>query len=722
MFSFVNTLIGKLDIKESGEFIRISGIYPSQLEAELHKEWGSTRVSQNLITLGRTEFAVHRFLLPDFLFALDKILAKKHISLSRRLLLELVDRLKKETWLKRVFEKKHDKIVDYSKLSKFNFQPLEHQRRYMDFYDDKVTRYGLKGHLLSAVPGAGKTLNSLFLMECLGMDTIVIICPKNALEDVWAKTLENCFKVPVNFWVSSRGKPLEKGYRYYVAHYEQIDHLVNFFKGQGKHFGKIGLVTDEIHNFNDIKSNRTQRLIELAGATATNAEHIVLMSGTPIKAMALETIPMLRMIDPLFTRKAEDIYLKIFGKSTIRALDIMSHRLGFMSFRVEKKEIMSIEMNRYTIKLPLANGDEYTLDTIRNKMKQYTTERVQYYKAHEKEYTSMYETGIAYYNEWLRLHGNNQDKEAFTRYQGYIRMIRKGYDPKNMKAESVYCNSFEKNQIIPRLPQHVKNDFRKAKSVYKYVKLTILGEALGSVLGKIRVACNVDVALNIENVEMVNNETGEKTLVSLSDLINNASKKTIFFTSFVEVVKALADRCTALGFQPLTVYGETNKDLVNITKRFADDKDANPLIATFQSLSTAVPLVMANNVIMLNSPFRPHEYQQAEARAARLGQDSPVDVVDIFLDTKGKPNISTRSKDILQWAAENVAAMLGVQVDVEKDKEDASVVATESLVDVLDAVDRLEEIGLEYLREYAPDTVEEKSLAIEAGKKAYLSW
>lgn len=86
---------------------------------------------------------------------------------------------------------------------------------------------------------------------------------------------------------------------------------------------------------------------------------------------------------------------------------------------------------------------------------------------------------------------------------------------------------------------------------------------------------------------------------------------------------------------------------------------ANPLLATIQSLSTAVPIICANTVIFLNQPFRSNDKEQAIARVARLGQDEQTYVWDVLLDTKGVPNISTRSDEILQWSMEQVAIIMG---------------------------------------------------------------
>ena len=71
---------------------------------------------------------------------------------------------------------------------------------------------------------------------------------------------------------------------------------------------------------------------------------------------------------------------------------------------------------------------------------------------------------------------------------------------------------------------------------------------------------------------------------------------------------------------------------------------------------------MANTAILMNSPFRDHEYQQACARVDRIGQDSTVNIINVLLDTGTEPNISTRSNDIMQWSKEQVAALLGIPV------------------------------------------------------------
>ena len=235
-----------------------------------------------------------------------------------------------------------------------------------------------------------------------------------------------------------------------------------------------------------------------------------------------------------------------------------------------------------------------------------------------------------------------------------------------MKDISRYCNTFERTKIIPMLPNDIKKAFRKAKSVYKYVNLTIMGECLGSILGKARTQCNVDIANNLGTMRLIPLNYGpDLGLMTLDEILTNAKKKTIMFTSFVEVVTTLKAKLMEDQYRPAVVFGETNKDLPKIVESFDKEDAVNPLVATFQSLSTAVPLTMANTIIMLNIPFRDKDYVQAVARAHRKGQTEDVYVIDVLLDTGDTPNISTRSKDIATEAAQMVAKIMGVDIDEE---------------------------------------------------------
>lgn len=227
--------------------------------------------------------------------------------------------------------------------------------------------------------------------------------------------------------------------------------------------------------------------------------------------------------------------------------------------------------------------------------------------------------------------------------------LHKRFDPARDLEIVRSCNKFEDKYILPVLRGEQKAQFRDSRSVVKYVQLKIRGEALGRILTKRRIECF-------------------KAMVEHTDferIIEASEKKTLIFTSYIDVVDEIADRCFNLEYNPLKVYGDTNKDIEKIMKIYKTDQTANPMVATYDSLSTAIPVVEANTCILFNSPFRDYERNQATSRVARLGQDSPVHIISVLLDTGSEDNISTRSNDIMEWSKQQVDAMLGYDQTVD---------------------------------------------------------
>lgn len=663
--SLGNSVIGNIEVSESNKYITLHGFNGHRLIDAINKAWGTSKISNNIFH-SATYIAVkfHKFFLMDIIYTLEKLIDEPKVPVSRRSLRIAVSKLKELTELRAVFQPGVDNsLIDRNAVNLFKVSPLPWQSEYLDIYSDRLLKYKLKGHLLDAKPGTGKTIASLILMESLKADTIIVVSPKNAVIDVWKETLDNKYKNTPKYFHSLSGLPPTLGQHVYVIHYEYIPKFLEYLsKVNVGDLGKVGLVLDESHNFNEINSQRTQSLIEL---TKKYVHYSLWMSGTPIKALGKEVIPLLHCIDPLFDEDCEKSFAAVFGKNSERALDILANRIGILSHTVKKEDVVSdVKLYRYQANVTLKNGDDYTLPVIRLKMKAFIEERSKFYKENMKSFEEDYKYGIELYRNSIK--GRSQEIKLLDDYLSKVRDIKKGWDPYTMKDISRYCNTFERTKIIPMLPNDIKKAFRKAKSVYKYVNLTIMGECLGSILGKARTQCNVDIASNLGTMRLIPLNYGpDLGLMTLDEILTNAKKKTIMFTSFVEVVTTLKAKLMEDQYRPAVVFGETNKDLPKIVESFDKEDAVNPLVATFQSLSTAVPLIMANTIIMLNIPFRDKDYVQAVARAHRKGQTEDVYVIDVLLDTGDVPNISTRSKDIATEAAQMVAKIMGVDIDEE---------------------------------------------------------
>jgi len=357
--------------------------------------------------------------------------------------------------------------------------------------------------------------------------------------------------------------------------------------------------------------------------------------------MGSEAIPLFRCLIDNFTPEAEQAMRKIWGKVGGKANDILANRLGIISFIIPQSSYMTDKPIEATVKIRIPNGNRYTLESIRAVMTNFINERFAFYKQNKPVYQRIYDDAIAIHKKKLI---TPRDHARFKEYTDNVNtFIKYGYDPMSMSPLSTYCNDYELNEIIPSLPQPLRAPFKDARSVIKYVELKIKGECLGNILGKERTQCHVDMVRHIP----------------FQMYIDNALKKTLIFTDFIPVLEETRKYCAELGFMPVVVYGDTNKDLEAIIKDFRANPDVNPCVATFRSLAEAVPLTEANNGMMLNKPFRFHHYKQAMARMHRIGQVDPVNIWNFVLDTGSEPNISTRSEDIMNWSRDQVDQLMG---------------------------------------------------------------
>lgn len=670
-----------VEITEQGRSIEITGIPAYLIDRDIAKIWATRKIQMYMFTqMTRRKIVIPTFFALDFVYMLEEM-AKfpGNLYSDRQVIRRTIEVIRNNTWLSNV-DKEYPSIFDYSKLKELNITLIDHQRRFMAWYDHIKLRYNLRGVLLTAAPGGGKTISGLATAVCRGSDLSFIICPKNAINRVWESEIVNRFKEKQSYWISSEGKAIPKDVRWLIFHYEDLNKAVGLIKDYSHK--NVTLILDESHNFNDPNSMRTQLFLSLCSNLCIT--DIIFASGTPIKAMGSDSIPLMRAIDPLFTPNAEMRFKKIFGKDAKKANDILANRLGIISYKVPKSEFMPNEPVYEEMKLSIPDGDYYTLDRIRERMSKFILERVDYYSKRRDHDLEFYQYCMEIYEEQITK--DSGEWKEYMLYKSYVNtFITRGFDPGTMSEWSVYCNRFEKENIMPKLPQEHRKDFKDVKSAVKYPDLKIRGEALGRVLGRERIEANIKLA------KAVNYET----------IIAGSKKKVICFSSHVEVIDTITEmQAKQLKLKPLKVTAETSNDLKSIVANFEKNPSLNPLNATFQSLSTAVPLVMANTLIMLNHPFRIHEMEQAVARAWRIGQDTQVVVYMVQLDTGELPNISSRSADIMNWSKEQVDQIMGYQSDMDID------ISIEGLTQE-NGIDRIED-QMEYLNDLDNISIESR--------------
>jgi SNF2 family DNA or RNA helicase len=619
----------KISVKEAGNLVKIGGFPLSKFRRDIHNEYNSIRVSkffyQTFYMFGRGTLVIHKALLPELIYLLN-LFGGSYSKIANSII--------EQSWMKSTITNYPNRVKS-SNFADFEYSLKPYQREFIDLYDDKKQKYNLNGYVLAFEQGLGKTFTSIALMHGLEKDSVIIVAPKSTLKTVWKNEISTVFKDKnKKIWVI--GDPPKKA-NYYIVNYESLDKLSLVLKYMTK---SVGIIVDESHNFTNVEAKRVISLKNIA--KKTNCDDILLMSGTPVRALGKEMVPTLELLDPYFDDLARRVFLSAFGVSVPIALDILKNRLGLMMHRKMKGDVIKLpSKNRKDIKIRIPNSDKYTLENVKKQVQDFIEDRKKYYTKNKKLYELDFNEVIDYLKSKL---GND---EKFKEYLTVLKILKVyGYDPRNKElVERVAnANKYEKNVLRPMLPPDLRRKFDRSKAVIKYIDLKIMGEVLGGLLNQLR-------------SEMF---AGMVQSSPICSIIEKSAKKTVCFSTFVDVIKTTNDYLISkCKYNPILVYGETSSAILPMLKNFKENTTINPLVATIQTLSTGVTLVEANTVIFLNKPWRHTEAAQAEDRVHRIGQDTDVDIFTFILDTGTKPNLSTRMEDIVSWSKEMFEGIVG---------------------------------------------------------------
>ena len=619
--------------------IRISGIRGDLLSRDLKYYYNTTRVANYMFDkIGHNYVLFPAFFALECLEIMDRIInTSRPYYVNRRTAKQIQEGLLEGTWLSDTITDGYNRRLNLGMLKSFKLQPLDFQMGWLEKFDEICFRYKLNGAILDSVMGSGKTMMGLYVSECSEADVTIIFTPKNALEQVWIKTLEEKLTYLPTIWRSDRAMPY-KGERYIVCHYEAMTNIattIDDLKRKGK---KVAIVVDESHNFNEMASARTKLLIELC--QRSGSEFIILQSGTPFKAIGAEVVPALHIIDPSFDENLAERFKKLYAASATEALELLKRRLGMITYKVVSSQVGLGKPKIENILVKTPNSTQFTLEAVSAEMAQFVQERVSYYNSRKADDERIFLQILERFE--LSNIRSGKDRDAYKQYLSDLKIIRRG-DLKAAKDEIVRSNSYERNIILPNLRGEEAKLFKELKTIYKYVILKIQGECLGRVLGRRRMECSVEIA----------------KYVDYDKYIQMTEKKSLVYTVYVKALEQAMETLKEKGYTPKAVYADTNAQINSIIKDFERDATINPLAATFKSLSTAVPLTMADVMLMLDVPFRSYILEQTIARIERLGTTTQTYVFIAQLDTDGAPNLSSRTLDILKWSQAQIERITG---------------------------------------------------------------
>jgi superfamily II DNA or RNA helicase len=662
----VRSLLDHIKVEDVGSSYYVSGIQTRTFIKQIEKYYGTTRITKWILDdVTRYSFKIRKFFIPDLYYLIDNLGYVKYYHTPSRTIKLLKDELLEKTWLNDTLGEKPD-ILDFKVGKLFVKTPMPKQIEFFQAYNDIVPRYGLNGFMLAGTPGSGKTFMGLYLSEALKTDVTLIICPKNAVYSVWAESIKEDYHTPKSYWIADSAEPYA-GQRYLIVHYEALSKVIEVTK---KLSINNNIVIDECHNLNELSSMRTQLVIEIC--KNMKSRHVLWASGTPIKAVGKEVIPFFTTTDPRFDKHTALRFSKIFGANQPTIATLLKNRLTQSTFKIEKKDLNLEDPIMQTVRIKTPNAEKYTLASISAEMVEWVAERKRYYEDRKEADQKFFEKCLTEVEYKIGLNGAS----GLRKYLSCLKTIQNTSSLQfhEIKEELEYCKKYEREVILPNTDPNKRAELKNVLPIIKYVNLKILGECLGRVLGRRRIDATLELSRNVD----------------YSDYIESSDGKTLIYSTYVEAVEAASERCLELKYAPLVVTGANTNELSSIIKLFDENKKANPLVATYASLSTAVRLTTANIILLLNSPFRDHILQQTISRAHRIGQTRQVYVYVLQLDTGEEPNITSRSVDILKWSQSQIEEILGIKSPYEINiGEESGTVALEEIVDTLSGKERV---------------------------------
>jgi SNF2 family DNA or RNA helicase len=642
-----------LSVKEVNDFIVIAGFQTVNFVKYIEKKYKTTRITNHMYTtLEPYRIKFRKFFAIEFLYLLNEALKpattnKDRYFGNKTTLKKCMDLLYQNTWVKRLnIDYKNE--MDFNKLKNLKLTLKDYQLEFIeDIYVQKKAKFNLNGYLLALFMGGGKTVCSISLMYMLNKQKVIIICPKATIDKAWKDDIHKLFGPDHKFkiWTSTSNNLLSTNYDYYILNYEAVDKLNRIAQEFTTY--DTSLIVDESHNLKDYNSLRTRMILNFV--KEAKIQDVLLMSGTPIKALGVEVIPILKFLDPLFTPEVEEEFKQIFGVSVAVATDMLNHRLGNYIFRKLKEEVLSLPPKTVEdVYITIPNGEKYSLISVQNTIKDFIKERNNYYSSNYHIYKTMYENALRKFEATLVSYS---DREAYELYKRRVTEIKKlsPFDVR-FKELSQIINKYEHEVIGPKLSGQDKKNFMDSKTVIKYVNLKIQGEVLGGLLNRLR---------SEMFQEMIKHS-------NLLNIIETAAKKTVCFTTFLDVANITYKYCEDNKLMPLLVNGETMKNINSILGSFKNDPKSNPLIATIQTLSTGVTLIEANVVVFLSGVWRSVDWAQASDRIHRIGQDTPCFIYNYILKTQDPANLSTRMDDVMKWSEDMFQQIVGTKVTNEE--------------------------------------------------------
>lgn len=325
------------------------------------------------------------------------------------------------------------------------------------------------------------------------------------------------------------------------------------------------ITIQEAHNFRNLTANRVNNLLQLK--KELDIHNVIAISATPIKALAIELMPILILLDPTFDESAQKIFKKIYSANSYDPLSgsILRNKLStYLERYTDNSSLKLPPLERYNVFVKLSEPTPYLIETVKDNVWKYVQD-------HIPEEREKVKPNYIKIQQLIKdpSFADSITKEEIDRYIDIIgKKINNPLDPEAIEG-MVWAKQFEQDALKIANSQLTKEIISLRKQACYYVAI-LLGKAMGHYFigGKINLL-----------QDMVRENVNE-----IIKIVNSGEMKTIMFATFAQPLEPIKKILEENGIGCVLHVG--GMDATATMEEFKNDNNKKVLLATSQSVGT----------------------------------------------------------------------------------------------------------------------------------------
>lgn len=501
--------------------------------------------------------------------------------------------------------------------------------------------------ILADEMGLGKTcqviafmahLKALKLEKSKGLHLVIV--PSSTLENWLREFHKFCPDIVVQAYYGSQSEREQLRYELQDVEYDVLVTTYNLATGAAPDFKFLRnhkfnmIVYDEGHMLKNSTSERYNKLMRL------NANFRLLLTGTPLQNNLKELVSLLAFMLPrLFNEKREDLQGLFSQKVTINdksdenfnpllSIQAITKAKTMMTpFVLRRKKTQVLKhlpaKKHEVLHCQLTPTQKVLYDKYLNQGKQTRLERIRRKALVGKEAEEARKIPIP---------SSSNVMMSLRKASMHPLLFRHLFTDSDLKKMAKLI--MEEPEYVEANEQYILEDM-KVMSDYE---LNILCEKFPGTLGKF--ILSDDEYLNSGKV---------KELIKVLTAILEKGEKVLIFSLFTQMLDILEKVMTISNMKFTRLDGQTSVDTrQDLIDKFYEDDSIPVFLLSTKAGGFGINLVAANNVVIYDQSFNPHDDKQAEDRAHRVGQTSEVTVYKLITENTIEESMLLLAENKLQ--------------------------------------------------------------------------